>query len=89
MSVFRQMLRTKIQALEKLLSNIAFCGNKTFIKNQELSNDYFKMNKIIPKFLLTGDKYISVLFLIQQEFTYDDCGPFNRHRERIQKFRNR
>ena len=47
------------------------------------------MNKIIPKFLLTGDKYMPVLFLIQQEFTYDDCGPFDRHRERIQKFRNR
>ena len=47
------------------------------------------MNKIIPKFLLTGDKYMPVLFLILQEFTYGDCGPFNRHRERIQKFRNR
>ena len=35
-----------------LLSNCAVYGKKksTFIKNQELSNDKFKMNKIINKF---------------------------------------
>ena len=41
------------------------------------------MNKIIQKFLLTGDK----LHLKQPGFTYGACGPFTRHRERIQKFR--
>ena len=42
-----------------LLSNSTFCEKKkiTFIKNQKLSNDQFKMNKIISKFLLTGDKF--------------------------------
>ena len=30
-----------------------------FIKNQELSNHQFQMNKIIKKILLTGDKFMS------------------------------
>ena len=35
-----------------LLSNCAVCGKKksTFIKNHKVSNDQFKMNKIINKF---------------------------------------
>ena len=49
-----------------LLSNGAICAKKKsiFIKNKELnnvSNDSFKMNKIINKFLLTGDKFMSEL----------------------------
>ena len=49
------------------LSNCAICGKKksTFIKNQELSIDYFKMNKIINKFLLNGDKFMPELHLKQ------------------------
>ena len=45
------------------------------------------MNKIINKFLLTGDKFMSELHLKQPGFTYGACGPFTKHRERIQKFR--
>ena len=45
------------------------------------------MNKIINKFLLTGDKFSSELHLKQPGFTYSACGPFNKHRERIQTFR--
>ena len=41
------------------------------------------MNKIISKFLLTGDK----LHLKQPEFTYSACGPFTKHCERIQIIR--
>ena len=55
----------------------------TFIKNQDInriSNDKLKMNKIINKFLLTGDKFMP-------GFTYSACGLFTKHRERIQKFR--
>ena len=44
------------------------------------------MNKIINKLLLTGDKFMSQLLLKQPEFTYSACGPFPKHRERIQKF---
>ena len=46
------------------------------------------MNKIINKFLLTGDdKFMPEQHLKQPEFTYSPCAPFNKHRERIQRFR--
>ena len=68
-----------------LLSNCAICGKKksTFIKNKELSNDQFKMNKIINTFILTGDKLMPELYLKQPGFTYSACGPFTKHREII------
>ena len=47
------------------------------------------MNKIINKFLLTEDKFMSELNLKQPGFTNSACGPFTKHRERIQKFRER
>ena len=47
------------------------------------------MIKIINKFLLTRDKFIPELHLKQPGFTYSVCGPFTKHRERIQKFRER
>ena len=45
------------------------------------------MNKIINKFLLTGDKFMPRLHLKQPGFTYSACGSFSKHHERIQKFR--
>ena len=45
------------------------------------------MNKIINNFLLTGHKFMSELYLKQPAFTQSACGSFNKHRERIQKFR--
>ena len=52
-----------------ILSNCAICGKKklTFIKNKELHsfNDYFEMNKIINKFLLTGGKFMPKLYIKQ------------------------
>ena len=47
--------------------------------------DQFKMNKIINKCLLTIDKFTTELHLKQPGFTYNACGPFAKHRERIQK----
>ena len=44
------------------------------------------MNKIINKFLLTGDKFMPELHLKQPKFTYSASGPFTKHRKRIQKF---
>ena len=69
--------------------NCVICGKKksTFIKNQDLSNDKFKMNKIINKFLLTGDKFMQEFHLRQPGFNYSAYGPFTKHHERIQKFR--
>ena len=45
------------------------------------------MNKIINKFLLTEDKFKPEFHLKQPGFTYSVCGPFTKHHERIQKFR--
>ena len=45
------------------------------------------MNKIINNFLWTRDKFMPELHLKQPGFTYSACGPFTKHRERIQKFR--
>ena len=45
------------------------------------------MNKIINKFLLTGDKFMPELQLKQPRFTFSVCGPFTKDRERIKKFR--
>ena len=86
------MLQTKTQVSENrllLFSNCAICGKKksTFIKNKELNNDIgnyqFKKNKIVHKFLLTGDKFVRELHLKQPRFTYSACGPFNKHCESL------
>ena len=45
------------------------------------------MNDIINRFLLAGDKYISEMHLRQPGFTYSACGPFNKNKKRIQKFK--
>ena len=45
------------------------------------------MNKIINKFLLTGNKFMPELHLKQPGFTYSAWGPFTKYHERIQKFR--
>ena len=45
------------------------------------------MNNLINKFLLAGDTYMPEIHLRQSQFTYSACGPFTRHEERIQKFK--
>ena len=45
------------------------------------------MNKIINKFLLTGEKFMPELQLKQPGFTYSTGGSFTTHCKRIQKFR--
>ena len=45
------------------------------------------MNNIINKFLLAGDKFMPEMHLRQPKFTYSACGPFTKHKERIQKFK--
>ena len=47
----------------------------------------YKMNNVINKFLLLGDKFMPEIHLTQPQFTYSACGPFTRHEERIQKFK--
>ena len=45
------------------------------------------MNKIINKFLLTGDKFMLELHLKQPEFLDSACELFTKYRERTQKIR--
>ena len=45
------------------------------------------MDDIINKFLLAGDKFMPEMHLKQPRFTYSACGPFNKNKERIQKFK--
>ena len=45
------------------------------------------MNDIINKFLLAEDKFMPEMHLRQSQFTYSACGPFNKNKERIEKFK--
>ena len=45
------------------------------------------MNKIFKKSLLARDKSIPWMYLRRVEFKYSACGPFTKHKERIQKFK--
>ena len=45
------------------------------------------MNNIINKFLLAGDKFMPEMHLRQPQFTYSACGPFTKHKQRIQKLK--
>ena len=46
-----------------------------------------KMNEIVNKFLLAGDKFMPEMHLKQPGFTYSACRPFTKSKERIQKFK--
>ena len=46
----------------------------------------YKMNEIINKSLLVGDKFMPEMHLRQPGFTYSACDPFTKNKERIEKF---
>ena len=46
-----------------------------------------KWKKIINKILLNGGKFLLKLYLKQPKLTYNVCGTFTKHHERIQKFK--
>ena len=46
-----------------------------------------KMDEIVNKLLLAGDKFMPEMHLKQPGFTYSACGPFTKNKERIQKFK--
>ena len=53
----------------------------------------YKMNDIINKFLLVGDRFMQELHLKQPRqkrqpgFTYSACGQFTKNKERIEKLK--
>ena len=47
-------------------------------------NCTYKMNEIVNKLLLAGDKFMPVMHLKQPGFTYSACGSFTEYKQRIQ-----
>ena len=45
-----------------------------------------KVNEIVNKFLLIGDKFMPEMHLKQPGFTYSASGTFTKNKERIKKF---
>ena len=47
----------------------------------------YRMNEIVNEFLLAGNKFMAQMHLRQSGFTYSACGPFEKNKEIIQKFK--
>ena len=78
----------KEQQAKGLLSNLGIRTplNKIPVLGDILFLIKYKMNNVINKFLLAGDKFMPEMHLRQSQFTYSVCGPFTKHKQRIQKF---
>ena len=46
----------------------------------------YKINEILNRFLLVGDKFLPEMHLKQYSFIYSAGGPFTKNNERIGKF---
>ena len=44
---------------------------------------------ILNKFVLAGGRFMPESHLRQTKLTYNVCGPFTKHRERIKKFKEK
>ena len=74
----------KQQEAKGLSSNV---GIKTPLSKIRLLNVLsVKMNEMLNKFLLVGDKFMPEMHLKQPGFIYSACGPFTKNKERIEKF---
>ena len=49
--------------------------------------EIIKLNEIVNKFLLGGDKFMPQMHLKQPGFTYSTCGSFTKNKGKIQKFK--
>ena len=47
----------------------------------------YKINEIVNKFLLAGNKFMPEMHLRQPQFVYSTCGRFTKNKERIQKLK--
>ena len=43
----------------------------------------YKMNEIVNKFSMVGDKFMPEMHLKQPVVTYSACGPFTKNKEKI------
>ena len=46
-----------------------------------------KMNEMVNKFLLVGDKFMPEMHLKQPGFTYSACGSFTKNKGTVEKFK--
>ena len=74
----------KEQEAKVLLSNLEI--KKPLSKISLLNVLSVKMNKIVNKLLLVGEKFMPEMHLKQPGFTYSAGGPFTKNKERIEKF---
>ena len=78
----------KNQVAKGLLSNL---GLKTPSSKVPKLGDIlfwmYKMNEIVNKFLLAGDKFMPEMHLKQSGFTYSACRTFTKNKERTQTFK--
>ena len=74
----KEVLSSKL-GLEKSFSKIILLGDILFYRH--------KVNEIIVKSLLAGDTFMPKTHFIQTGFTYIACWPFNKHKERIWRFK--
>ena len=70
------------QEAKGLLSNL---GIKTPLRKVPILGDILfsmniKMNEIVNKFLLVGDKFMPEMHLRQPQFVYSACGPFTKNK---------
>ena len=79
----------KNQESKGLLSNLGAGTplSKVPILGDILFSMYIKMNEIVNKFLLAGDKCMPEIHLKQPGFTYSACESFTENKELIQKFK--
>ena len=78
----------KKQEASGVLSNFDFkiTLNKIPLLGDILFQNY-KINEIVSKLLLAGDKFMLEMHLKQPGFTYSASRPFTKNKERIQKFK--
>ena len=65
-------------------SKIPFVGPLLFNSIKQVNTRY-KMNEILNKFLLAGDKFMTEMHLRQPGFIYRACVPFTKNKKIIQK----
>ena len=78
----------KEQEASRLLSSL---GINTPLSKIPLSGlllfEGYKMIEIVNKILWALDKFMNEKHLRQSGFTYSDCGPFTKNKERIKNVR--
>ena len=59
---------------------------RTYLKGTSCKQR-IKMNQIVNRLFLAGDKFMPEMHLKQPGLTYSACGPFTKNKKRIQKFK--